>query len=138
MKLLILIFSFLIMMQEKPSHELNLVVSNLKNNQGVVRVLIFNQENGFPHNHEKSFISASGEIINNKATFRFKGIPSGNYAISVFHDSQKVGYLKKNILGIPKDDYGFSNNATGHFGPPSFEKAKFSVHKDQVKIHIRF
>lgn len=140
MKLLLLIFSFLsflIMMQKQSGHELNLVVTNLKNNQGVVRVLLFNEENGFPNSHEKSFKSASGAIVNNKASFSFKGIPSGNYAISVFHDSQKIGYLRKNILGIPKDDYGFSNNATGNFAPPSFDKAKFRVNKEKVELNIR-
>lgn len=124
-------------MQDQPTSELRLVVSNLKNNQGVVRVLLFNGENGFPNSHEKSFISASEVIVNNKATFSFKGIPTGNYAISVFHDSQKTGYLRKNILGIPKDDYGFSNNATGNFAPPSFDKAKFRVSKETIEVNIR-
>ena len=26
-------------------------------------------------------------------------------------------------MGIPKEGYGFSNNAAGLFGPPSFDKA---------------
>ncbi|ERM84138.1 hypothetical protein P872_15250 [Rhodonellum psychrophilum GCM71 = DSM 17998] len=138
MKLLILFFSVFIMMQDQPCAEIKLEVTNVKNSQGVVRVLLFDGENGFPNDPKKAFKSASGEIINNKVTFTFKGIPKGAYAISVFHDSQNLGYLRTNILGIPKDDYGFSNNASGHFGPPSFEKAKFSVDKQKVEVRIRF
>lgn len=137
MKLLVLIFSVLLMMQDQTGPEIKLVVANLKNNQGVVRVLLFNGENGFPNNKEKAIISATGAIINNKATFTFHEIPQGNYAISVFHDSQNVGYLRTNILGIPKDDYGFSNNAIGHFAPPPFDKAKFRVGKKPIELIIR-
>jgi uncharacterized protein (DUF2141 family) len=39
-------------------------------------------------------------------------------------------------LGIPTEAYGFSNDATGNFGPPTFEKAKFSVGKDATKVTI--
>lgn len=137
MKFLILFFSFLIMMQDQPASELTLVVSNLRNNQGVVRVLLFNGENGFPNIAEKAIKSASGTIVNNKTTFSFKGIPQGYYAISVFHDSQNVGYLRTNLVGIPRDDYGFSNNAMGNFAPPSFDKAKFRVGKEPVEMNIR-
>ena len=30
-------------------------------------------------------------------------------------------------LGIPKEQFGFSNNARGTFGPPSFESASFTL-----------
>jgi len=65
--------------------------------------------------------------------------PEGTYALSVFHDSQNTGKLRTNAFGVPRDGYGFSNNATGTFGPPSFEKASFKVTagKNQVDIDLR-
>jgi uncharacterized protein (DUF2141 family) len=41
------------------------------------------------------------------------------------HDVNKNGELDKNALGIPKEGFGFSNDAAGTFGPPGFDKAKF-------------
>jgi uncharacterized protein (DUF2141 family) len=35
--------------------------------------------------------------------------------------------MDKNFLGIPKEQYGFSNNVMGKMAAPSFEMAKFSV-----------
>ena len=46
-------------------------------------------------------------------------LPKGAYAVSAFHDVNNNGKLDTNPLGIPKEPYGFSNNARGTFGPPS-------------------
>jgi uncharacterized protein (DUF2141 family) len=35
--------------------------------------------------------------------------------------------IDKNFLGIPKEQFGFSNNAMGRLSAPSFEQAKFQV-----------
>ena len=51
-------------------------------------------------------------------------LPSGKFAISVFHDINGDEELNTNFVGIPKEPYGFSK-ARGTFGPPSFEKASF-------------
>jgi uncharacterized protein (DUF2141 family) len=39
-------------------------------------------------------------------------------------------------MGIPKEDYGFSNNARSAFSPPSFKEAAF-VHKQAQTISIK-
>jgi len=57
----------------------------------------------------------------------FADIKLGNYAVSVLHDENQNKDLDTNMLGIPKEGYGFSNNVTGVIGPPSFRKARFHV-----------
>jgi uncharacterized protein (DUF2141 family) len=49
------------------------------------------------------------------------------YAIAAYHDANGNEKLDENFFGIPKEGYGFSNNARGTFGPPSFEKAAFQL-----------
>jgi uncharacterized protein (DUF2141 family) len=42
-------------------------------------------------------------------------------------------------LGIPKEDYAFSNNAFGTFGPPAFRDASFEVDGNKtVKIKMEY
>ena len=57
-------------------------------------------------------------------------LPTGTYAIGVFHDVNGNNSLDTNFLGIPKEQYGFGNDATGSFGPPSFNDAAITVSKD--------
>lgn len=64
------------------------------------------------------------------ATYVFKNIPAGKYAIAVFQDSNVDGKLNKNMFGVPKEPYGFSNNKYGKFGPPDFEDVSFDVKED--------
>lgn len=117
--------------------EIVVKVTNIKNDEGVIRVLLFKEACGFPDSPEKVFHSASVIINNQIATVSFKQLPAGKYAISVFHDSQNTGKLRTNMMGIPKDGYGFSNNATGLFGPPSFDKASFNVGNGRIEIDIK-
>lgn len=78
-------------------------------------------------------IPASAETISTA----FADLPAGDYAIKLFHDENSNGQLDSNMMGLPKEGYGFSNNA-GRFGPASFEEAKFSVTEDtNISIKIR-
>ncbi len=48
-------------------------------------------------------------------------LPPGRYAVSAFHDANSNKKLDKNLLGMPTEKYGFSNNVRGTFGPPALE-----------------
>ena len=54
-------------------------------------------------------------------------IPDGEYAIAFFLDTNGNKKLDKNFLGIPKEQFGFSNNAMGTLSAPTFEQAQFTV-----------
>ena len=60
-------------------------------------------------------------------------IPDGEYAIAFFVDANGNKKLDKNFLGIPKEQFGFSNNAMGTLSAPSFEQAKFKVAGNTVQ-----
>ena len=53
-------------------------------------------------------------------------IRPGTYAIGVYIDENENGKLDTNFFGIPKEQYGFSNN-TKAFGIPKFEAAAFAI-----------
>jgi len=86
-----------------------------------------------------SFYAYDGiEVKGNKATLTFKNLPPGTYAIAALHDANSNGKMDTNMLGIPKEDYGASNDAKSTFGPPKYKDAKFDVMKDQtITIKMR-
>ncbi len=67
-----------------------------------------------------------------QATVQLTGLPEGPLAISLFQDTNANGRLDKNGMGMPTEPYGFSNNAAGNFGPPTFEQAVFTPVAGQV------
>ena len=73
-------------------------------------------------------------VTADSATYRFE-LPAGTYAIGLFVDANANGVMDRNLFKIPKEQYGFSNNARGAFGPPSFEDASIYL-QDELEIEI--
>lgn len=82
------------------------------------------------------FIGKIVPVINNEVIVKIDSLKYGNYAIKVFHDENSNGELDSNFLGMPTEDYGFSNNASSWFGPPRWEKANFLFNKKEMTIEI--
>jgi uncharacterized protein (DUF2141 family) len=57
----------------------------------------------------------------------FTNVPTGDYAVKIFQDENDDRELNTNVLGIPAEKYGISNNARGRFGLPDYKDAKFSI-----------
>lgn len=104
--------------------DLTILIQNVKDADGRIRVALFNNAGEFPRGHTfKSLEQASApgtvEVI-------FKNVPRGKYAIVAFQDKNGDGSLNKNIVGIPTEPLGFSNDVWITSGPPPFDGAKFS------------
>lgn len=67
--------------------------------------------------------------VNQKGTITYtiEAIKAGTYTLAAFHDINSDKELNTNLVGIPKEPYGFSNNARGTFGPPDLADQKFTV-----------
>lgn len=77
-----------------------------------------------------------GEIQNKKCLFSVKNLQPGKYALRYFHDENLNGAMDTNLFGKPTEGYGFSNNVTGKFGAPPFEKWLFEI-KSDTKISLK-
>lgn len=104
-------------------------VSGLKSDKGQVMIGLYNSEKQFLKTIYKGSVAA---IKDNKAKTTFSNLPKGEYAVSVFHDENGNGKLDTNFMGIPKEDYGASNDAKGFMGPPKYRDAKFIADEDKV------
>lgn len=89
----------------------------------VLLVGIYTQAGQWLNNPAIAQRFATGAAVNGKLTVVLKGLPEGALALSLHQDLNADGRMDTNALGIPTEPYGFSNNATGGFGPPKFEQA---------------
>lgn len=112
-------------------------INGLKNDQGTVKVALCNSAANYKDNRSPYKVAII-EIRNNQAIAVFDNLQAGNYAVKAFHDENNNDDFDTNFLGIPKEDYGFSNNAKGLFGPPSWDAAKFIFNKNDQVIEINF
>ena len=119
-----------------PGSTLTVEVHGFHNNNGNAIVELFNREDAFPKLPEKAVRIIYSKIENKKAIATFENIPKGEYAVSVYHDENNNKKMDTNILGIPKEGVGASNDARGHFGPPKYNDAKFIFSGGQKTILI--
>lgn len=113
--------------------------SCLKNNNGSVRIALFNSDSSYTADKftgENAFRKEIVPIKNNTVDCRFTNLPYGDYAIKLFHDEDNSGKFETGMFGIPKVQYGFSNNAHGKFGPAGYDKAKFHLGSTEQKMDI--
>jgi uncharacterized protein (DUF2141 family) len=93
--------------------------------QGQVLMQVFNSE--------ESYRAGNGIAVRQipvtgpTASVVFSDVPTGQYAVRLFHDLNGNGELDTNPFGIPTEPFAFSNNARGSFGPASWQQAVFTL-----------
>ena len=113
--------------------ELVVLVENVKSDQGTVRAAIFNTAKNFTATpHARQAVAAKIGTV----SITFRNLQTGQYAVAVFHDMNGNEKLDINIAGMPVEPYGFSRDAIGLFGPPSFEDASFQVDGAAKAVNI--
>lgn len=105
---------------------LDIEVMGLRNDSGEVGCSLFNDPAGFPRDDNKVIRHVWAPIRGRKSTCEFTGLPIGQYAAVVFHDENGDHEFNMNAFGLPKEGYGFSNDAAALFSPPDFQSAAFT------------
>ena len=95
----------------------------------------FDQDNKNKNVNKNRWVKSIVEVVNKNSFTKNVELKKGVYAISLFVDSNNNKIIDKNLLGIPIEQYGFSNNATGFLGSPSYKDASFNL-VDDLKIKI--
>ena len=120
--------------QNEKGQDVIVTISNFDNDKGKAFIALYNSEANFLGNAYKSAIV---DIKNKTCTVTFKDVQQGVYAISLFHDENGNNKMDSNFLGIPKEDYGCSNNARGFMGPPKWADAKFEIKNEIIHQTIK-
>ena len=134
MKTAILFYILFIIVGIQVPGELKVVVNNIAPVEGDIYVAIYD--------HPEKYMSVEMAVFKQMVpveaeteTIIFSNVPEGEYAIAVFQDLNGNGELDLNSAGIPKEPFGFSNDARGKMGPPKYKNVKISFSGD-LEINI--
>ena len=114
---------------------LKVKITGFENDNGECWFALDNSEDVYER-EDSVFIGKILPIKDNQVIVDIDSLIYGEYAIRVFHDENTNGELDTDFLGIPTENYGYSNNASSWFGPPSWEKAKFLFNQKEMTIVI--
>ena len=103
---------------------LEMEINNLESNKGPIYIRILDE-------NENPVIVGTSPVINYSSEITFDSIFPGKYAIQFFHDENENQKMDFNLIGIPKEKFGSSNDVKPILGPPKFEKMLFEIYKDK-------
>ncbi|WP_085318115.1 DUF2141 domain-containing protein [Derxia lacustris] len=116
--------------------DLSVDIDGVASQRGHLAVALYNRADGFPAEaggvQAQRVAPAAG-----RSSVVFRNLAPGNYAVAVYHDENDNQKLDRGLFGIPKEPYGFSNDARGTAGPPEFRDARFAVGEAPVAVTVR-
>jgi uncharacterized protein (DUF2141 family) len=108
-----------------PSSTLTLNISGFDAREGQVMVALFNSEGDYEA--ETPLKGETVQVDADTISVKFNKLRMGEYAFKLFHDANGNGELDTDALGIPSEDYYFSNDASDPFSAPEWSEAKFRL-----------
>lgn len=110
---------------------LTIKITDVENRKGKIQIGLYNTEKGFldeSKQYKKVRITATAPTT----TYTFRSLPEGTYAIAIYHDENSDNECNRNLIGIPTEEFGFSNNVRPVVSAPSYKKAKFSLTENKT------
>ena len=108
---------------------LEMEINNLESNKGPIYIRILDE-------NENPVIVGTSPVINYSSEISFDSIFPGKYAIQFFHDENENQKMDFNLIGIPKEKFGSSNDVKPILGPPKFEKMLFEIYQDKKIVML--
>lgn len=110
-------------------------VTGVRIDRGEIGCALYGSEAGFPMDPRAARMDwqparQTGTIC------RFTGLAPGSYALAVSHDLNGNRKADTNLIGMPTEDWGVSNNVRPAMRAPRFGEAKFQVAEGTTRIAV--
>ena len=115
----------------KARASLKIEVADVPSSEGHVLVALYDDEKVWTK-PEGAAATAKVAARAGTVTVDFPNLAPGVYGIALLHDADDSGDMTTNFLGIPKEAYGFGNDARGTMSAPDFGESTVRVAGETV------
>jgi len=115
-----------------------IAITNLRNTKGVIRACMTTNPDIFPRCREDPASHRTVVKAGENVSLTFSGVKPGRYSVALLHDENDNGKADRALLGMmPKEGFGFSQDAPVRMGPPSFNDAAFDFDGSAAELTIK-
>lgn len=128
---------FVLMTLALKSQTVFIVASEIKSPKGKIMVSVFKDKESF--DKEKPFLKVpftKQGLVNGMLVLTFTLEPC-TYGITILDDENDNSKMDYNLIGIPKEGFGFSNFYLEKLKKPSFDEFKTAIKPGKNKVDIR-
>jgi len=129
----IILFCFFSLSPLSDEYLVNVSINNIKSSEGKFMVAVYEGEENY---REKAFIEKTVSVNTTGSQEFTISLPAGEYAVAVFQDLNDNEELDKNLVGIPKEPFGFTNKSMGTMSAPGYEDTKFTASKNNQVVQV--
>lgn len=123
----------------QPLAKLRIEVVDIRSEKGQLIFGVFRSADGFPSDRDKA-LNWQIRKSDGKPTIFECELPPGRYGASVLHDENSNHKMDTNLIGIPKEGYGVTNNPKPRFRAAKFDETRFTLPPEgaTLKISIQY
>lgn len=115
-------------------------VGPLRNTRGSIACRLYTSAEGFPRTAVGT-VTRRVKVTGTTTRCAFDKLSPGTYAVVVHHDENDNGKFDTNLIGIPLEGYGASNNHLPALSAPRWGESKFALERGksrELTISIRY
>ena len=131
-------FSFVTAIAPATAADITITVQGIRNDAGKIAALAFVKADGFPDRVALAKAQSQVNAQKGAVTLVLKNVPAGKVALTILHDEDGNGKLKRNIVGIPQEGVGMTGKPLGN-RDPRFDEAVIEIKGDEkCEITIKY
>jgi uncharacterized protein (DUF2141 family) len=131
-------FSFVTAIASATAADITITVQGVRNDAGKIAALAFVKADGFPDRVALAKAQSQVNAQKGAVTLVLKNVPEGKVALTILHDEDGDGKLKRNIVGIPQEGVGMTGKPLGNRAP-RFDEAVIEIKGDEkCEITIKY
>jgi uncharacterized protein (DUF2141 family) len=112
---------------------IDVTITGIKSSRGQVIVKVFTDQKSFDDNKAHSVFRFAKSTMKDGTISSRVALNGGVYGFALLDDQNDNGIMDYNIVGMPKEGFGFSDFYLSGFKKPKFDDFKFSLAATQQK-----
>lgn len=118
------------------SAALTIEITNIRFQKGWIRLGLYNHPEQFPVNPSRTFDFEKTSLKEGMMEIILYDILPGTYVISLLDDENGNDQMDYELIKIPREGYGFSNNIKPRLKHPPYDHCSFHIPEGQSRIKI--
>lgn len=119
------------------AQEANVTITNLRSNKGKIILQVFKDNESYDDEHPFKRLEFDKKNSANGAMDIHITLAPGAYGFTLIDDENGNGKIDKNIIGMPKEGFGFSNFFMTRLSKPAFKDFRFDIKAPNTKVSIK-
>lgn len=114
-------------------------ITGIRSNKGAVIISVYKDQESYRKEQPFKKMSFEKKNIRNGSLQLMLYLQPGVYGITLIDDENSNGKIDKNLIGMPKEGFGFSNFNLEKMQKPSFDDFRVDLNGNQgISVRVKY